>query len=289
MVSFRLPEPRNEEPSCQIPPPPPRLTLLATALLAALSAAPTLAQTLPVVELLVSDTEISEMYDCASPGAFQINAGVQADGSPLPGGRLTFQVAAITASGPNRFADPHGHTPREGQARSSKFLNKADGTGLIAAKNASIKGFAEMTLTSKGLSPTGLCWGDDNLDTGDTEVMVVIANGPGYTVHPTKGRAIFTIRENDSCANPTAATGGVVHRMNGSSTCICATKSRSSEVRRALDRTIPTPGPDGRFGTDDDGTTDAPEPSAGFLSRLAAQFHDPSYLYCMDSPYKGLP
>ncbi len=257
--------------------------------MATLSAAPTLAQTLPVVELLVSDTEISETYDCASLGAFQINAGVQSDGSPLPGGRLEFRVAAITTAGPNRFADPHGHTPREGQARPSKFLTKADGTGLIADKNDRIKGFAEMTLTSKGLSATGLCWGDDNLDTGDSTVMVVIANGPGYTVHPTKGRAVFTIRENDSCRNPTAATGGVVHRMNGSSTCICATESRHSSVRRALNRTMPTPGDDGRYGTEDDGTTDAPPPSAGFLSSLAGMFHDPSHLYCADSPYKGLP
>ncbi len=262
--------------------------------MATLSAAPTLAQTLPVVELLVTGTEISEMHDCASPGAFQISAGVQAGGTPLPGGRLEFRVAAITTSGPNRFADPHGHTPREGQARPSKFLTKADGTGLIAAKNAHIKGFAEMTLTSKGLSPTGLCWGDDNLDTGDTEVMVVIANGPGYTVHPTKGRADFTIRENDSCANPAAATGGVVHRMNGSSTCICATASRVSDVRRALtpiSREFRTAGPDGIFGNADDvtETRELTPSSPGFLQQLAAQFHDPSHLHCPDSPWKGLP
>ncbi len=258
--------------------------------MAALPASSLQAQSLPVVELLVSDTEISETYDCTSSGAFQINAGVRSDGRPLPGGRLEFRVAAITTSGPNRFADPHGHTTMQGTAP-SKFLTKADGTGLIAAKNDRIKGFADMMLTSKGLSPTGLCWGDDNLDTGDTEVMVVIANGPGYTVHPTKGRAIFTIRENDSCANPTAATGSVVHQMNSSGrTCICATESRVSDVRRALDRgTIPTPGDDGRYGTDDDGTTTGPEKPANFLSRLAAQFHDPSYLYCPESPYKGLP
>ncbi len=218
----------------------------------------------------------------------QIAVG-QADPTTRLASAVEAHVSAITTSGPNRFADPHGHTPREGQARPSKFLTKADGTGLIAAKNAHIKGFAEMTLTSKGLVSTGLCWGDDNLDTGDTEVMVVIANGPGYTVHPTKGRAVFTIRENDSCRNPTSTPGGVVHRMNGSSTCICATASRVSDVRRALDRTIPTPGDDGRYGTDDDGTTAAPPPGAGFLSRLAAQFHDPSYLYCPDSPWKGLP
>ncbi len=266
---------------------------LAAAAVLALPAAPALAQGLPVVELVVSDTEISEGYDCTAVGAFQINAGVQADGSPLPGGRLEFRVAAITTSGHNRFADPHGHTTMQGTA-SSKFLNKADGSGLIAAKNSSIKGFADMTLTSKTIASTGLCWGDDNLATGDSLVEVVVLNGPGYTVHPTKGRKSFTIRDNDSCSNPTAATGGVVYRMNGSSTCICATESRVSDVRRALKpitRSFTTAGPDGIFGNADDVTEsrELTPSSPGFLKQLAAQFHDPSYLYCKDSPYKGLP
>ncbi len=40
--------------------------------------------------------------------------------------------------------------------------------------------------------------------------MLVIANGPGYTVSPTEGRAAFTIRDNDICTNPAATPGGVV-------------------------------------------------------------------------------
>ncbi len=263
-----------------IPPPPPHFQAVLAAVLSAILALPAataLAQTLPVVELLVSGTSVAENYDCITPGAVQINAGVRTGLS----GSLTVRVAAITVSGPDRFSERHG----------GKFLNKADGTGPIAAKNANIKGFAEMTLTTNGLRPTGLCWKDDNLDTGDSEVMIVIVNGPGYTVHPTEGRAYLTITDNDDCANPAGTPGGVVYQRRGGSSCTCATESQHSSVRRALDRpkTITTPGMDRTLGTDDDGTADVPPPGAGFLSRLAGMFHDPSYLYCAESPYRGLP
>ena len=218
--------------------------------------------------------------------------GIQiAVGQANPATRFTTageaKVLAIVLSGHNRFADRYG----------GKFLKKADGPGLIAAKNdkiassGSVRWSAGMTGNTQPRTPQGraICWGDDNLDTGDTEVMLVIANGPGYTVDPGAARHTFTIKDNDDCTNPAATPGGVVYKMDSSGrTCICATKSRVSDVRQALDRTIPTPGDDGRYGTDDDGTRDAPAPSAGFLSRLAAQFHDPSYLYCDESPYKGL-
>ncbi len=139
-----------------------------------------------------------------------------------------------------------------------------------------------------------ICWADDNLDTGDTEVMLVIANGPGYTVDPANSRHTFTIRDNDDCRDPAATPGGVVYRMNGSSTCICATESRVSDVRRALTpitRPFRTAGPDGIFGNDDDvtETRELTPSSPGFLKQLAAQFHDPPHLYCPDSPYRGLP
>ena len=207
---------------------------------------------------------------------------------------VSARVIAIVQSGPNRFEDRHG----------GRFLKKADDDGgWIAEKNASIAGSGLVTWqagarfnTLPGI-PQGraICWGDDNLDTGDTEVMLVIANGPGYTVDPAASTHTFTIRDNDDCRNPAATPGGVVYKFrngNSGSTCICATESRHSSARRALDpkkRTIPTPGDDGRYGTDDDGTATAPSPSAGFLSGLAKQFHDPSYLYCEESPYRGLP
>ncbi len=263
------------------PPPPPHFQAVLAAVLSALLALPAAtarAQTLPVVELLVTDTEVAEAYDCATRGgAFQINAGVRSGLS----GSLTVRVAAITVSGPDRFAERHGGI----------FLNKADGSGPIAAKNNRLLGFAEMLLPGTGLFPTDLCWKDDNLDTGDSEVMVVIVNGPGYTVHPTEGRKHFTITDNDDCAKPADTPGGVVYQRRGGSSCTCATESQHSSVRRALDRpkTITTPGMDRTLGTDDDGTADVPPPGAGFLSRLAGMFHDPSYLYCAESPYRGLP
>ncbi len=178
---------------------------------------------------------------------------------------LTFRVAAITVSGHNRFSDRHG----------GKFLNKADGSGLIAAKNGSMRGFAEVTLTSKGLVSTDLCWTDDNLDTGPSEVEVVILNGPGYTVHPERGRFRFTIRDNDDCANPAATPGGVVYKMDsGGRTCICATESRHSNMLRRLA---------------DQPTRQSAATHQAKLRQLGTMFHDPSHLYCPESPWKGLP
>ncbi len=43
------------------------------------------------------------------------------------------------------------------------------------------------------------CREDDVIDTEAGEVTVVIANGSGYTVHPTRGTADFSITEDDCC------------------------------------------------------------------------------------------
>ena len=241
------------------------------------------------------DDSTMEGRDCVlgNLDGIQITVGQANPDTPFASA-VSARVIAIVRSGPNRFEDRHG----------GHFLKKADDDGdWIAEKNEWIagSGLAMWSAGSLGNTQPGIpqgraiCWGDDNLDTGDTEVMLVIANGPGYTVDPARSTHTFTIKDNDNCANPAVTPGGVVYKFrsgHSGSTCICATESRHSSVKRALDpekRKIPTPGADGRFGTDDDGTTDGPPPSAGFLSGLAQQFHDPSYLYCPESPYKGLP
>ncbi len=263
---------------------------LAAAAVLALPAAPALAQ-VPEIGLrffngLHNDTMEDGNCVLGNSDGISISVG-QADPNTRFASAVSARVIAIVRSGHNRFEDRHG----------GKFLNKADGTGLIHEKNARIAGSGTVSWSAgssfymqpQNSQGRAICWGDDNLDTGDTEVELVIANGPGYTVDPGASRHTFTIRDNDDCANPAATPGGVVYKINGGSSCICATESQHSSVRRALDRTIPTPGDDGRYGTDDDGTTDAPAPRPGFFKQLAAQFHDPSYLYCAESPYKGLP
>ncbi len=198
---------------------------------------------------------------------------------PAPTQTTNVHVIASTTRGPNLFE------------------NRNPGLLTDHVDNRNIRGYVSVRIPARdGDWYNGyLCWRDDTIDSGNgSDVRVQIVNGSGYTVSPTRGHVNITIAENDFCNNP--PVDGVVHKLNASGgawgTCTCAMESQHPSVRRALDpdkRKIPTPGPDGRYGTDDDGTTNAPEPSTGFLRSLAAQFHDPSYLYCEESPYKGLP
>jgi len=113
-------------------------------------------------------------------------------------------------------------------------------------------------------------------------VEVVIANGPGYTVHPERGRIEFTITDNDDCTSPAGTPGGVVWKESG---CRCATASTHASVRRLSERTTVL-----NAGEDDERTVTPPEETwQQTLRNLAAHFSDPSYLYCEESPWKGLP
>jgi len=136
-------------------------------------------------------------------------------------------------------------------------------------------------------------------------VEVVIANGPGYTVHPERGRIEFTITDNDDCTNPAGTPGGVVWKENPD--CRCAMQSTHASVRR-LGSPKPRVHVDLRACADGETPGDPPVCSTSrrapattrthtqseatwrqTLGNLAAHFSDPSHLYCEDSPYKGLP
>ncbi len=141
-----------------------------------------------------------------------------------------------------------------------------------------------------------ICWGNDRISQEPGVIRVLLMPGVGYRVDPGRRWIDITIADMDNCAAPGDRTenGGVVYQFNGSGgawgVCTCAAESRHPSVRQALNRpaTVTTPGPDRRLGTDDDGTASVPPPSTGFLSNLAKQFHDPSHLYCDESPYRGL-
>ncbi len=140
------------------------------------------------------------------------------------------------------------------------------------------------------------CFKNDNLITGPSVIRVVLLRGTGYTINPQMRMVEVNIRDEHGeqfCGQVTAGQDRYMPHPQGGmawGVCTCAAKSRHPSVRQALNRpaTVTTPGPDRRLGTDD-GTASVPPPSTGFLSNLAKQFHDPSHLYCADSPYKGLP
>jgi len=167
--------------------------------------------------------------------------------SPASSQNTNVNVFAITQSGPNRFRDAPGRlAPNDNRVISS------GGPVFIGAG-------------SSAAVPTGICWRNDIIDSEGSKVMVVIANGPGYTVHPTSGRFNFDIFDTDDCASPASTPGGVVWQENPD--CRCATESTHAEVRRLSSSTS----------------------EEGFLRNLAENFSDPSYLYCAESPWKGLP
>jgi len=83
---------------------------------------------------------------------------------------------------------------------------------------------------------TPICWRNDIIDSpGGSDVEVVIANGPGYTVSPTAGRIKFSIGDLDNCAAPgdndpfNTNPTGVVWKESG---CRCAKQSTHDSVRR---------------------------------------------------------
>ena len=253
-------------------------------MLMAAFAAPASAQ-LPVVSIAVDTRGASEGQTleepnggCLDPTSFAFKADRSAN-------NVTLNLRAITVSGPDRLRD---YGVPAYKARDSAEISTGGTFG--ASLTTSYRDGRAV-----GMPDEMICWGDDKIESTRSVVRIMLMRGPGYTIDPDKRWVEYSVFDIDNCSDPGREPNneGIVYRFNASGgawgTCTCATESRHSSVRRALDRTIPTPGPDGRYGTDDDGTTEAPEPSTGFLSRLAAQFHDPSYLYCDESPYKGLP
>ncbi len=267
------------------PPPPPRLIARLTAALLALALPIAALAQLPQVSIATgtggqSTGQTLEWLNngCLDSAFLWFKADRSAN-------NVMLNLRAVTVSGPERLRD-YG-VP----------AYKAAGSAEISTGGTFRANLTTSYRNGRALGmPDGMiCWGDDKIESDGSVVRIMLMRGAGYTIDPNKPWVEYSVFDQDTCSEPGGRTEneGVVYRFNSSGgawgTCTCTAESRSPEVRRALDRTIPTPGPDGRFGTDDDGTTDAPAPSAGFLSRLAAQFHDPSYLYCDESPYKGLP
>ena len=250
-------------------------------------AMPTMAQGLPEISLQITPQfdPTNESYVSNNGLPAQIRASSNAQG-------VSVNVFAHTVSGYDRFRNP-GVRAYIDPSSSDVYRQRSQATYTDNSTAWEQLGDTGGSFSNGAGSPV---FPNDLLVTGNSVVRVILMPGTGYTINPNMRSVDITVRDTpgERCAAASSAPGGkyyMPHPQGGLAwgVCTCAAESRHSSVRRALDRTIPTAGPDGRFGTDDDGTTEAPEPSTGFLSRLAAQFHDPSYLYCDESPYKGLP
>ena len=264
---------------------PPPLAKLTALLLLAVLATPAGAQVLPEISLrinpgyAITNESLVAGCDISNGLPVQIQASSNANG-------VAVNIFAHTVSGHDRFRDygvPAYIDP--GQRNKKIYRSRTQVTSPTTL-------WAELNSFGGTGSP---CFADDLLITGSSVVRVILMPGTGYTVNPNMRSVDITVRDTpgENCASAAGAPGGkyyMPHPQGGLKwgVCTCAAKSLHPSVRRALDRTVPTPGDDGRYGTDDDGTAPAPEPSTEFLSNLGRQYHDPSYLYCEESPYKGI-
>ncbi|MCY4151260.1 MAG: hypothetical protein OXE94_03360, partial [Aestuariivita sp.] len=127
--------------------------------------------------------------------------------TPAPTQDTEVRVFALTRSGHRRFydygVDVYLDDPTD-PIRSST-------TVTINANDPSYSGLQ---------TADPICWADDHLVTGDSEVEVVIVGGAGYQVNPAANSFTVTITEDDDCANPGSDTLYMPIGGNMNNTCV---------------------------------------------------------------------
>jgi len=221
------------------------------------------------VASLTGPTTIIEHMDCTGDNEIKVKL------NPASSRATSVHVFAITQRGPDIFRSAPAAQMLEGHDNNTRI--SSGGPVIIPAG-------------SSAPVNTGICWRNDIIDSGSGSVVqIVIANGPGYTVHPTEGRLDINIAEDDDCADPADGMFGEPNPRNlvwkENPNCRCATESTHPSVRWLGSQSTTI--------TRRDNTTEtytlSDEVYQQALSNLASHFSDPSYLYCPESPWKGLP
>ncbi len=181
------------------------------------------------------------------------------------GGNVTVHLMAIPVSGPNRLHDL------------GVPAYVATGSAEIRTQSR----FTHSLSTTATRVPSGntICIGNNKIQQDVSVIRVLLMRGSGYTVDPENRSIDVRVYDLDTCASPDdlPENGGVVYKFNGSGgawgTCRCREESAHPEVRRLA-------------------TYDSRQSRAAWqagLKLLGQKFHDPEYLYCDESPWKGLP
>ena len=204
------------------------MTAIAAALVAMVIAAPVAAQWAgPTVQMLANANNrcANGCNEDDQAACLQTNlaiaVGVGFDGNMTSPTALNVRVLARTRSGHDRFRDYgvpvwiNGDDPRTINSLTAVPVPANDQTMYPAQTNG---------------SPGPLCWKDDYLVTGDSEVEVFIVGGSGYWVNPASNSIRFTIKEDDVCATP--GENLLYKPMNGSlnDMCLCATEMKAMEL-----------------------------------------------------------
>ncbi|MCY4304152.1 MAG: hypothetical protein OXC62_05140 [Aestuariivita sp.] len=132
---------------------------------------------------------------------------------PAPTQNTEVRVLTVTRSGHRRFYDYGVDVYMDDPADPIRSST----TVTINAGNSSYAGLQ---------TNNPVCWADDHLVTGDSEIEVVIVGGAGYQVNPAANSFTVTITEDDDCANPGDHTVYVPIGGNMNNTCKCITKAK---------------------------------------------------------------
>ncbi len=209
------------------PPPYKSLTFLAAVLVATLMAAPVAAQ-VPTVHMLASAiNRCSDGCPEAMTGCLQVDQNISIGvgvghrmwTAPTD---IEVRVLARTRSGHDRFRD-YGvpiYIDETGDTDSTQPIR--------SSATVTIPAGSDTLLSPQTMDP--ICWRNDHLDTGDSEVEIFIVGGAGYRVDPTRNSLRFTIKEDDDCANPGNRTVYVPIGGNMNNTCVCRTRAVAAEL-----------------------------------------------------------
>ena len=253
------------------PPPPPKFSeggamkriLTLTAALVAMLSAPVAAQ-VPTVEMLAGAiNRCSNGCPEAMTGCMQVDQNISIgigiiEGGIRPPTDIEVRVLAVTRSGHDRFRD-YG-VPI--------YIDETDTRTIRSSATVTIPAGSDTKLSPQSTDP--ICWKNDNLDTGDSEVEIVIVGGVGYRVNPNRNSLRFTIVEDDDCANPGERTVYVPIGGNMNNTCVCRTQTVAEGLY-----------PDQRAARQASGAEWSP--SVKDYLRSTADHSN----YCPESPYQG--
>ena len=146
-------------------------------------------------------------------GNISIGIGIS-EGSIPPPTDIEVRVLARTLSGHDRFRD-YGVPV---------YIDEDDERVIRSLATVTIPAGSMTKLSPQSVDP--ICWKNDYLVTGDSEVEIVIVGGVGYRVNPNRNSLRFTIVEDDDCANPGEHTVYVPIGGNMNNTCVCITKDK---------------------------------------------------------------
>ena len=186
-------------------------------------AAPVAAQ-VPTVEMLASAiNRCSDGCPEAMTGCRQVEGNISigigiSDGSIAPPTDIEVRVLAWTRSGHDRFRD-YG-VPI--------YIDETDTRVIRSSATVTIPAGSTSKLSPQTMDP--ICWRNDFLDTGDSEVEIVIVGGNNYRVDPLRNSLVFTIKEDDDCANPGNRTVYVPIGGNMNNTCVCRTRAVAAQL-----------------------------------------------------------